>query len=69
MYKITIEETKMVKRVVGNEWEVLAEKDGEKERGYTPEIEKEVEVKQIIYTQLVEVLDLPVVIQAINNML
>lgn len=69
MYKVVIAETKMVKTMVGKEWDILSETDKTKERGYTPEIEKEVEVEQVIYTQLVEELDLAVVIQAINDML
>ena len=59
MYKITIEETKTVKKTVGKEWETTEQdENGKREYGYTPEIEKEVEVKQVVYTQLVESLDL-----------
>ena len=69
MYKITIEVTETIKKMKSKEWLCIGEKDGERKMGYTPEIEREEEVKQIIYTQLVENLDLAVVIQAINNML
>lgn len=69
MYKITIEQTETNKKISGKEWKCLSEKDGKREMGYTPEIEKLVDEEIIIYTQIVEHLDLAVVIQAINNML
>ena len=70
MFKVTIEEIKTIKKMGGKDWMTIGRDDNDKSiYGYTPEIEKDVEVKQIIYTQLVEILDLAVVIQAINNML
>ena len=67
MYKITIEETVTVKKMEGKEWKILSEKDGERERGYTPEIEKEVKETQIIYIQTIDTLNLVNVINAVNG--
>lgn len=85
MFKITIEETKLVKKIVGKDWAVVGSKEVgqdprycivadapktymEDVRGYTPEVEKLVEVKSDILIQEVETLDLPAVIKAINNL-
>lgn len=73
MFKITIEETKTVVKKVGKEWNriiKLDEKTGQRyeDTGYTPEIEKHVEVTMRIYEQQVAELDLPSVIAAVNKM-
>ena len=69
MYKITIEEIKVVKKMGGKEWMTIGRDEDDKPAyGYTPEIDKEVEQTQIVYTQLIENLDLGAVIKAINKM-
>ena len=86
MFKITIEETKTVKKIVGKEWATIGTKEVPRDRkywsddsnqpktriedvrGYTPEIEKNVEVKAAVLTQEVETLDLAAVIKAINKL-
>lgn len=68
MYEITIRETKVVTKTCGNDWEIVNEDaDGNKRRGYTPEIEKQVEVTEMVYAQVVEELDLVGVINAVNR--
>lgn len=86
MFKITIEETKTVKKIVGKEWAIIGTKEVprdesyyrqdkdepktriEEVRGYTPETEKNVEVKTTVLTQEIETIDLAKVIKAINNL-
>lgn len=82
MFKITIEETGTVKGLGGNKWEQVDtkevprdawDKDEPKTRiapvyGYTPVVEKIVEVTTAVLTQEVETLDLAKVIKAINNL-
>ena len=86
MFKITIEETKTVKKIVGKEWATIGTKEVPRDesfyrqdkdepktriedvRGYTPEIEKNVEVKATVLTQEVETIDLAAVIKAINKL-
>jgi hypothetical protein len=65
MFKITIEETKIEKKIAGTEWERTG-KD-EPAYAYTPEIEKQVEVTREIFRQIVEEIDLEAVIKAVNS--
>ena len=68
MYKVTVELTEMVTKTEGKEWAVCGhDEEGQRLYAYTPEIEKEVEVTEVIYTQLVANLDLNAVIKAINK--
>jgi hypothetical protein len=68
MYKITVEITETVTKNVGKKWlRIGTTGDGMPEYGYTPEIEKEVEEKKTIYTQVIANLDLYAVIKAINQ--
>jgi tetrahydromethanopterin S-methyltransferase subunit A len=64
MFKITIEETKDVRKTIGKQWEIVG-KDGE--RGYTPEVETIVTERTEIYRQIVDDLDLIAVIDAVNK--
>lgn len=86
MFKITIIETKLVKQIVGKDWDIIGTKEVprdecyyredkdepktriEEVRGYTPEIEKNVEVTRMVLTQETETLDISKVIKAINNL-
>lgn len=85
MFKITIEETKLVKKVVGKEWTSIGTKEVARDEryyqdsnepktrienvlGYTPEIEKFVEVKSTVLMQEVETIDLAEVIKALNGL-
>lgn len=64
-YTITITKTERVVRKAGKQWEKL--KDGG-DYGYTPEIEKEVEVETKVLEQTLEHLDLVAVVKAINGL-
>ena len=68
-FEIVITEKKEVRKIRGHEWAMGAAKDvnGKDCYGYTPEIEKVVEVKTEMYRQTVETLDLYRVIQAVND--
>lgn len=66
-YKITIEKTVTETKLVGKEWTIIDQKGDYKEYDYTPEIEKQVETRQMIYTQMVDDLDLVTVIDAVNK--
>jgi hypothetical protein len=86
MFKITITETKTVKKMAGKEWSTIGTKEVPREksfydndesepktriedvRGYTPEIEKFVEVTNTVLSQEIETMDLAKVIKAINNL-
>ena len=52
---------------VGHDWQPLVRTGDKTEYGYTPETVKEVEVTEVIYTQLVDDLDLVAVIDAVNR--
>jgi hypothetical protein len=67
-YKITIEETKAVTKIVGRNWEVVKRVDNTHDYGYTPEIEKTVKETTEIYQQIVDDLDLAAVIIAVNKL-
>lgn len=66
MFEIRITETKDVRKTQGKLW-ALCGKEGEAEYGYTPEVEKVIEVETEIYKQCVEVLEISKVINAING--
>jgi hypothetical protein len=87
-FKITIEETKIVTKTVGEEWKVVGQEVPDAEQieritrsaqgkpftiggldkyGYTPKIEKQVEVSVTVLEQTVEQLDLKNVIRAVNG--
>ncbi len=69
-YKITITEETTEVKLQGKEWAEGGKggvNDGAK-YGYTPEIEKTVEVTREIYTQNTDTLDLKAVIKAINGL-
>lgn len=84
MYKITIEETKNVLAMTGKQWakvdtveverdDLLRGPDEPRTRikevyGYTPEVEKMVEVKREVLIQIVDDMDLAKVIKAINGL-
>ncbi len=63
-FKITIEETRDVRKTIGKQWEIVG-KDGE--RGYTPEVETITTERTEIYRQVVDDLDLIAVIEAVNK--
>jgi len=67
MFKITIEETKQIKKTVGKDWQVIKRDGDHYEYDYTPEVEKVVKEEREIYTQEVEELDLVAVIEAVNK--
>jgi hypothetical protein len=59
MYKITIEKTEEIKRVVGNTWAVVGQEwvdagGAVNKYGYTPEVEKVVEESRVVLLQTVE---------------
>jgi hypothetical protein len=72
MFKVTIEETKIETKVTGNEWKVVAQKEEDGNQtpiyGYTPEIERRVEVERKVFEQTVEQLDIAAVIATINGL-
>jgi hypothetical protein len=68
MYTITITETRLVNKVCGKEWKPEFTNGDKTEYGYTPEIEKQVEEKRDVLTQVVDEIDLPAVIRAINKL-
>jgi len=67
-YEITISEHTQEKKIRGNEWERGVNKEDPEEYGYTPEIEKTVDVHREVFKQSVDDLDLPSVIKAINGL-
>ncbi len=68
-YKITITEETQEKKIAGNNWEKGADPDNHNDGwGYTPEIEKTVDVKREVYSQNTDTLDLKAVIMAINSL-
>jgi len=81
-YEIIIKQTRQAKKLCGKEWKVVGSKEVERESfyggqentriaevyDYTPEIEKTVTEEVEILKQVVETLDLPAVIKAINNL-
>lgn len=69
MYKITIEETKDVRRIVGMQWGPVKKVGDNTEYGYAPEVETLVTQTREIYRQEVNDLDLAAVIIAVNKLL
>ena len=67
MYKITIEETKQVRKNIGKKWEPLRRVGDKTDYGYTEEVESLETVTTNMYMQVVEELDLVGVIDAINR--
>jgi len=68
MFKITIEETKEVRKIKPKDWVEGADpKNGQRGYGYAPEVETLVSVTRDVYMQVVENIDLVSVIQAINT--
>ncbi len=73
MYEITIKKIETVTKKAGKDWDVISRtsepgKVGEdRTYGYTPEIDKEVEVNRVIYNQTVDDLELIDVIAAVNG--
>lgn len=68
-YKITITEETQEVKLQGKEWKEggkIGAGEGD-QYGYTPEIEKTVDVTREIYAQNVDTLDLKAVIKAINE--
>ena len=68
MFKITIEETKQVRKTVNQQWEIVKRDGDHYEYGYAPEVEKVVTETQEVYRQTVEELDLAAVIIAVNKL-
>jgi len=67
MFKITIEHETEETQTKGREWKVIGSKENDiPEYGYTPEIQKVVQISRTIYMQTVNELDLPAVIAAVN---
>ena len=66
MYKITITETKTVRKTIGKSWDKLGPVDNAT-FGYTPETETVVPETREVYTQVVESLTLAQVIAAVNG--
>ena len=67
-YQIIIKKNATVVKTRGEDWLPISEKDGVKEYGYTPKIEREVTEEREIYTQTVDDLDLAAVIIAVNKL-
>lgn len=66
MFEITIKEITRERQLVGQEWK-LTGMQNDAVYGYTPDIEREVDVTRDILKQTVKDLDLAAVIKAINN--
>lgn len=75
-FTVKISKVETVVKTVGREWEVIGQEEhtgssGDTtmidKRGYTPEIQKSVEVETDVYSQVVEDMDLSAVIKAING--
>jgi len=66
-YKIVITEYTSETKTVGNDWKRVSNDDNAK-YGYTPEIQKTVDVERNIYLQNTDELDLGEVIKAINKL-
>jgi len=77
-YTIKIQKTEIIKKASGREWKQIGVKEQQieysnktelvPEYGYTPEIEREVEVVTDVLCQTVSDLDLAAVIKAINKL-
>jgi hypothetical protein len=67
MFKITIEEVKIVKKMVKGAWVRFADEPKENNYGYAPDREDDVMIEKQIFIQSVETLDLISVIKAING--
>jgi hypothetical protein len=77
IYKITIEKTEDVVKKCGKDWKVVDQVQKKSDfddgvylsdvHGYTPEIEKTVEITEKVFEQTVSYLDLRSVILAINE--
>lgn len=68
MYKITIETTREVKKTASPSYGPIGEKNGEKEWGYPPEAIRTVTETVEVLRQVVDEIDLPAVIKAINKL-
>ena len=84
MFEITIVETREVRKINGKKWDIVGQKEVEREErfyrdegpktriepiyGYTPEIEATITEKREALKQTVDDLDLPAVIRAINKL-
>ncbi len=68
-FKITITKTETKEVYAGKDWEegVKKETDDSSSYGYTPEITKHKEITTEILSQVVDELDLPKVIRALNQ--
>ncbi len=69
-YKITITEETTEVKLQGKQWKEggkIGVEDGDK-YGYTPEIERTVDVTREVYAQNTDTLDLKAVIKAINGL-
>ena len=66
-FEITITEKTVETKWKGKDWEEGADASNESGWGYTPEIEKKVDVERTIYKQNTDQLDLVAVIKAING--
>lgn len=73
MYEITIKEIKTVRKMVGKEWRIVDQCMDEEGRGplhkynYTPLVEKEIKIDEIIYNQRIENLDITALVTFINS--
>lgn len=68
-YKITITETKTETKKIGKEWCQGADpENGDSGWGYSPEIEKDIDVQRKILEQEIDDIDIKTVIKAINGL-
>ncbi len=66
MFKITIEEERVVTKVLPKHWAILGA-GPEGEHGYTPEVETRQTETVSVYQQCVATLDIVAVINAVNG--
>ena len=66
MFKITITETKTVRKVFPKQWTLIGSEEN-RVMGYAPEVETIGETKDDIYTQAVDEMDVLAVIAAVNG--
>lgn len=66
-YIVTIIEKTVEVKVRGNTWEMGAGENPD-EYGYTPEIEKKVDVEREIFKQDIDLLNIVAVIKAVNGL-
>jgi len=67
-YTIVVTEHTFEKQIRGKDWAEGAGTGGERNHGYTPEIEKTVSVERELFKQNIAEIDLVEIIKAVNDL-